>query len=141
MTLFLSKALLAKIAEHGEQAYPDEGAGFLLGHGDAERVIHDLLFAANKREISARSRRYLIDPREYMDAEMESERRGLDLVGVFHSHPDHPNAPSEYDREWAQPVFSYVITSIRAGKAGESRSWRLDDCRNEFVEEEIQITD
>lgn len=141
MTLVLSKALLSKIAAHGEQAYPEEGAGFLLGTGDAERVVKDLVYAANERELSARPRRYLIDAREYMAAELESERRGLDLVGVFHSHPDHPNAPSDYDREWAQPVFSYVITSIQAGTAGESRSWRLDGDRNRFVEEQILIKD
>jgi proteasome lid subunit RPN8/RPN11 len=141
VSLILSKALLGRIAEHGEQAYPDEGVGFLLGHGDAERVVQDLVFAANDREVAARPRRYLIDASEYMAAEMESERRGLDLVGVFHSHPDHPNAPSEYDREWAQPVFSYVITSIQAAKAAETRSWRLADDRNGFVEERIQITD
>jgi proteasome lid subunit RPN8/RPN11 len=141
MSLILSRALMGRIAQHGEQAYPDEAAGFLLGKGDTERVIQDLLFAENERELAARPRRYLIDAREYMAAEIESERRGLDLVGVFHSHPDHPNAPSEYDREWAQPAFSYVITSIEAGKAGDPRSWRLADDRNGFVEEGIQITD
>lgn len=141
MTLILSMALLGKIAAHGEQAYPEEGAGFLLGTGDSERVIRDLVFAENKRELSARPRRFLIDPQEYIAAELESERRGLDLVGVFHSHPDHPNAPSDYDREWAQPVFSYLITSIRAGTARESRSWRLDGDRSRFVEEEIEIKD
>jgi proteasome lid subunit RPN8/RPN11 len=141
MTLVLSTALLGKIAAHGEQAYPDEGAGFLLGTGQDDRVVHDLVFTANKRELPARSRRYLIDPQEYMAAEIESERLGLELVGVFHSHPDHPNAPSDYDREWAQPLFSYVITSIEAGKAGESKSWRLDDDSRQFVEERIRITD
>ena len=141
MTLILARALLDKIAAHGEQAYPAEGAGLLLGRGEADRVIHHLVFAANKREPTARARRYLIDPEDYMAAEMDSERRGLELVGVFHSHPDHPNAPSDYDREWAQPLFSYLITSIESGKAGESRSWRLDDERNHFIEEEIRITD
>jgi proteasome lid subunit RPN8/RPN11 len=141
MTLFLSMALLGKIAAHGEQAYPDEGAGFLLGKGEAERVVHELVFAANKSELPARARRYLIDPQEYLAAEMQSERRGLDLVGIFHSHPDHPNAPSDYDREWAQPLFSYVITTIDSGKAGDSRCWRLDEDRSRFVEEEIRFTD
>ena len=141
MMLFLSMALLGSIAAHGEQAYPAEGAGFLLGTDQDDRVVHDLVFAANTRELPARSRRYLIDPQEYIAAEIESEQRGLELLGVFHSHPDHPSAPSEYDREWAQPSFSYIITSIQSGKAGDSRSWRLDDDRNRFVEEEIRITD
>ena len=67
-------------------------------------------------------------------------RLGLSLLGVFHSHPDHPNQPSEFDREWAQPYFSYVITSVRSGKALESRSWRLVEDRSEFREESITLT-
>ena len=68
------------------------------------------------------------------------EALGLDIIGVFHSHPDHPDRPSEYDREWAQPFFSYVITSVQAGKAVESRSWRLAEDRTQFLEESIEVT-
>ena len=62
------------------------------------------------------------------------------LIGVFHSHPDHPNKPSEFDMEWAQPFFSYIITSVDTGKAIESKSWRLLDDRSRFEEEKIKIT-
>ena len=103
--------------------------------------MHDLVHFDNTREESARRTRYLIGPKEYLQAELEADRRGLDVVGVFHSHPDHPNSPSEFDREWAQPQFSYVITSIGAGRAQASRCWRLQDDRSSFVEEEIQITE
>jgi proteasome lid subunit RPN8/RPN11 len=72
---------------------------------------------------------------------LEAERLGLSLIGVFHSHPDHPDQPSEFDRQWAQPFFSYIITSVEAGKAVESRSWRLEEDRSQFVEEIIQITE
>jgi len=61
------------------------------------------------------------------------------LVGIFHSHPDHPAQASEFDREWAMPWFSYLITSVQDGKAGETRSWRLSDDRAGFVEEEIRM--
>ena len=88
---------------------------------------------------SARHNRYLITPEDYLKAELAAERLGLGLIGVFHSHPDHPNRPSEYDREWAQPFFSYIITSVEKGKAIESRSWRLMEDRSQFVEEKIQI--
>jgi proteasome lid subunit RPN8/RPN11 len=63
--------------------------------------------------------------------------RGVDVLGVFHSHPDHPNQPSEFDREWAMPWFSYIITSVQAGKAAGSRSWLLQEDRSKFIEEEI----
>ncbi|MFN2199439.1 MAG: M67 family metallopeptidase [Anaerolineales bacterium] len=132
--------LLERIHRHGESAYPEEGAGFLLGHGDGDRrVVTDLLTIRNAREDSARHNRYLMTPKDVLDGEIEAERRGLDIVGVFHSHPDHPNRPSEFDREWALPWYSYIITSVNAGTAVESRSWRLSDNRLVFNEEEIFI--
>ncbi len=140
MSLQISDELLGKIHAHGEQAYPEEGAGFMLGSDGAERHVTDLLPLSNAREDAARRNRYLFMPEDYLKAEMEAERLGLSLLGVFHSHPDHPNEPSEFDREWAQPYFSYIITSVRSGKALESRSWRLVEDRSEFQEEPIMVT-
>jgi proteasome lid subunit RPN8/RPN11 len=140
VTLQFSKALLAQIHAHGAEAYPQEGAGFLFGAGEKQRTVQAILSLSNAREEAARHNRYLITPADYLKAEMEAERLGLNLIGVFHSHPDHPNQPSEFDREWAQPYFSYVITSVESGKAGESRSWRLVEDRSRFEEEKIQIT-
>ena len=97
-----------------------------------------ILPLANSREDAARHNRYLITPEDYLKAELEADRLGLNLIGVFHSHPDHPNRPSEFDRDWAQPFFSYIITSVDSGKAVESRSWRLLEDRSQFVEEKIQ---
>jgi proteasome lid subunit RPN8/RPN11 len=74
-----------------------------------------------------------------MRAELAAEARQIDVIGVFHSHPDHPDRPSEYDRDWAQPRFSYLITSIESGEAVGSKSWRLADDRTRFTEEEIEI--
>lgn len=138
--LKLSKEVLDEIHVHGEQAYPEEGAGFLLGSEGEARAVQSIFPLVNSREDTARHNRYLITANDYLKAEMEAERRGLDLIGVFHSHPDHPDRPSEFDREWAQPYFSYIITSVQSGKAVESRSWRLIDDRSQFVEEKIQIT-
>lgn len=139
MSLCMPADLLAKIHAHGEQAYPEEGAGFMLGSDGDERDVIDLLPLSNAREDAARHNRYLFRPEDYLKAEVEAERLGLSLIGVFHSHPDHPNQPSEFDREWAQPYFSYVITSVRQGKALESRSWRLMEDRSEFQEETITL--
>ncbi len=140
MSLRIPDDLLARIHAHGEQAYPEEGAGFMLGSDGEERAVVDLLPLSNAREDAARRNRYLFTPDDYLKAELEAERLGLSLIGVFHSHPDHPNQPSEFDREWAQPNFSYVITSVRSGKALESRSWRLVEDRSEFEEEQITLT-
>jgi|SoiMetStandDraft_2_1073263.scaffolds.fasta_scaffold10683_3 proteasome lid subunit RPN8/RPN11 len=141
VTLRISDEVIARIHEHGEQAYPEEGAGFLLG-ADAEngkRVVTTIFPLTNSRENEARHNRFLITPEDYLKAELTADKLGLSLIGVFHSHPDHPNQPSEYDREWAQPFFSYIITSVNEGKAVESRSWRLTEDRSKFEEEKINI--
>ncbi len=140
MSLRLSNELLAEIHAHGERAYPEEGAGFMLGTDGDDRDVTALFPLSNVREEAARKNRYLFTPQDYMKAELQADRLGLSLIGVFHSHPDHPNRPSEFDREWAQPYFSYVITSVRSGKALESRSWRLVEDRSEFCEEDITLT-
>jgi proteasome lid subunit RPN8/RPN11 len=139
--LHLGDELLAQIHEHGEQAYPEEGAGFLLGtySDNGTRAVQAIFPLLNSREDEARHNRYLITPEDYLKAEVAADKLGLSLIGVFHSHPDHPNRPSEFDREWAQPFFSYLITSVQAGKAVESRSWRLIEDRSKFEEEEIKL--
>jgi proteasome lid subunit RPN8/RPN11 len=138
MTLTLSKEILDQIFAHGETSYPDEGAGFLLGYDDAsQRHVAQIFVTENAREAEARHNRYLVSPEEYLQAEIAAEMLGLSLIGVFHSHPDHPNEPSEFDREWAQPFFSYIITSVNEGKAAGLRSWRLAEDRSKFEEEEI----
>jgi proteasome lid subunit RPN8/RPN11 len=136
MMLTIPKELLDEIHAHGERAYPEEGAGFLIGSAGK---VEDILALGNSRETGARHNRFLITPEDYLQAELTADRLGLSLIGVFHSHPDHPNRPSEYDREWAQPFFSYIITSVNNGKAIESRSWRLLEDRSKFEEEIIQI--
>jgi proteasome lid subunit RPN8/RPN11 len=138
MTLVLSKEISQQIFAHGERAYPEEGAGFLLGSDAGEqRQVTQIFTTENAREDEARHNRYLVAPEDYLKAEITADRLGLSLIGVFHSHPDHPNRPSEFDREWAQPFFSYIITSVNAGKAVESRAWRLAEDRSKFEEERI----
>ena len=138
MKLIISSGILAQIHAHGEAAYPEEGAGFLLGSDEnGERYVAQIFVAENTREDEARHNRYLVSPKEYLQAEIAADVLGLSLIGVFHSHPDHPNRPSEFDREWAQPFFSYIITSVNSGKAVESKSWRLAEDRLNFEEEKI----
>lgn len=138
--LSISPEILAQIQRHGEGAYPEEGAGFLLGTQDGElRTVRHIISLDNAREDSARHNRYLITPRDMLWSENEAARLGLDVVGVFHSHPDHPNRPSEFDQEWALPWFSYLITSVHQGESTGSRSWRLSEDRQRFDEESISL--
>lgn len=134
--LKISNDLLVRIEAHLEAAYPDEGAGFLLGEAGE---VKDILTLPNAREDGARHNRFLITAEDYVKAEVKADSLTLSLIGVFHSHPDCPNVPSEYDREWAQPFFSYLITRVDNGKAVSHRSWRLTEDRSNYVEEEINI--
>ena len=138
--LEIANDLLDQIHTHLEAAHPEEGAGFLLGRADAaRRVVTAILALPNAGVDSARHNRYLLTPKDMLRAEDEAERLGLDMIGVFHSHPDCPNLPSEFDRDWAMPWFSYIITRVDVGHAVSSRSWRLSDDRAKFDEEELQI--
>ena len=136
MSLKITNELLERINKHVEAAYPGEGAGFLLGtDGD----VNEVLPLDNAREEEARHNRFLLTPEDYLKAEMKAMELGVDLIGVFHSHPDCPNVPSEYDREWAQPFFSYIISRVDKGKAVSHRSWRLREDRSKYDEEEIEV--
>lgn len=140
MRISITSALLEAINAHGERAYPEEGAGLLLGEASEEgKRVLDILTIENAREAPARHNRYLLTPQDYLHGEEMAARQGLDVLGVFHSHPDHPNMPSEFDREWAMPWFSYVITSVHTGVAAGSRSWRLSDDRAQFIEEDLLV--
>jgi len=140
MKINLPEELMDKIHAHGEETYPEEGAGLLLGREEGDyRVVVDVLPLPNGREDSARHNRYVITPLHLYEGEKQAEARGLEVIGVFHSHPDHPNRPSEFDRTWAVPWFSYIITSVQKGQAVGSRSWRLADDRQEFNEEQIVV--
>ena len=136
MSLKITNELIERINQHIEAAYPGEGAGFLLG---VEGTVSDVLPLDNAREEEARYNRFLLTPEDYLKAEMKAMEMGVDLIGVFHSHPDCPNVPSEYDREWAQPFFSYIISRVDQGKTVSHRSWRLQEDRSKYDEEEIEI--
>lgn len=138
--LTIPQAVLQKIDRHGEAAYPEEGAGLLLGEVEGEtRTVKNILPLTNSREDGSRHNRYLITAQDMLYAEQEAQRLGLDVIGVFHSHPDHPDLPSEFDREWALPWYSYLITSVQAAKAVGRRSWRLSEDRIFFDEEQLLI--
>jgi proteasome lid subunit RPN8/RPN11 len=136
----IEKEVLEQIRSHGEAAYPEEGAGLLLGSFQAgNKVITAILPLENSREESARHNRYLLSPADYLRGEEEAERLGLEVLGIFHSHPDHPDQPSDFDREWAMPWFSYIITRVDQGRATSSRSWLLAEDRSSFLEEPFQV--
>jgi proteasome lid subunit RPN8/RPN11 len=133
--LVLSAADRAKIVGHLEAGYPEEACGILLGRTQEEgAVVFEVILVSNAREES-RHNRYVIPPAEVLAAQKRARLLGGDIVGYFHSHPDHPAEPSEFDREHAWPGSSYLIVAVRQGRAEAVRSWRLTDDRERFVEE------
>ena len=120
-----------------EQHYPHEACGFFTGSdSEGTREIGDLWSVDNKSTENLR-RRFVIDPLDYMKAENKADEANTNLLGLFHSHPDHPAFPSEHDLAAAQPYFSYVIVSVKEGKLDQVRSFRLKE--GQFVEEEVII--
>jgi len=127
------------IAAHGERDYPYECCGLLLGRFDRNglKVTCETYIISNAREEAAKRNRFLITPEELLRGERYAASKQLEVVGFYHSHPDHPAAPSDYDRDHAWPVFSYLILSVRRGGATDMNSWILKPDRSAFDQEEI----
>lgn len=137
MKLIIDNEALQKMHRHAEAEYPNECCGFFYGlEGDVRRV-RVIREVENAKEGDQR-RRFEIDPLDYQKAEKYAIEHDLDLLGVYHSHPDHPAEPSEHDRNVAMPWFSYIIISVQDKEASNTRSWQLNDKR-EFEEEPIEI--
>jgi proteasome lid subunit RPN8/RPN11 len=125
------------INAEGEGAYPDECCGAILGRvGESgEKSADEIMPVLNAREEGERHHRFVIEPDDFMRVERAARGHGLDVVGFYHSHPDHPASPSDYDCEHALPFYSYVILAVGGGKAGELTSWELSADRACFIRE------
>jgi proteasome lid subunit RPN8/RPN11 len=140
--------LEARLRRHAEQAYPNECCGVLIGRltpGDEpftdRRDVTDLIEVENKREAEEQYHRFVIEPEDYLQAELTAARQGLDLLGFYHSHPEDVARPSEYDRLRALPNLSYLVVAVDQGPGGpESQaltSWELTADRGQFRPEEL----
>ena len=124
--------ILDRMKRHGEETYPHECCGFMFGSADegAQRIT-EIRKQENERTDS-RENRFVISPEQFRDAEKHARKTGLSLVGIYHSHPDSPARPSDYDRDHAWPWFSYIIVSVKSGTAGETNAWQLRDDRSGY---------
>lgn len=138
-TLRLRATLDELMKEHLRRAYPEEGCGVMLGRERSDvREVERLIPLENRRE-DARERRYLIAPEQFLAADRESRAAGLDVIGVYHSHPDHPARPSAFDLEHAWPYYSYVIVGLERGRVVAATSWRLREDRSGFEPETLEL--
>ncbi|MDR0525322.1 MAG: M67 family metallopeptidase [Spirochaetaceae bacterium] len=134
--MILSSYLKKKIEAEAQAAYPKECCGVLLGPKEGETV--KIFPITNAFEEEEKYHRFRIEAEDLMRAERQAVREGLETLGFYHSHPDHPAVPSEYDREQALPFYVYIIAEVRQNRAGDFRAWRLKEDRSEFIEEIIQ---
>lgn len=138
----ITRSVLAAIRQHLQSAYPTEGCGFLLGvrGPDGEVAVRQYRAVQNRRLAGRKARnRYLISPDDFLSAEHDATASGLQIVGVYHSHPDVAARPSSYDREHAWPWYRYLIVSVVSGAVRDERVWELTDDRRAFVEQLLQI--
>jgi proteasome lid subunit RPN8/RPN11 len=129
----LQATLDAAIRAHGREAFPHECCGAMLGR---DGVVAEAFRLPNMTEEGPR-RRFLVRPEDYRAAEQRARDTGLELLGFYHSHPDHPARPSQYDLDHAWPSFSYVIVSVMSGEDKALTSWQLKADRSAFDEEDV----
>jgi proteasome lid subunit RPN8/RPN11 len=136
----ISEQLLEIIRQHGVRDYPYECCGLMLGRFEADaKVVEETYPISNAREESAKRNRFLIEPAELMRGERYARSKELEVVGFYHSHPDSPARPSQYDLEHAWPTYSYIIVSTSEGHTGDLFSWEQEPDRSKFNPEEIRV--
>jgi proteasome lid subunit RPN8/RPN11 len=151
--LGMSSDLAQGIRRHGAETFPYECCGALLGRDSASnekvsapdeslvgtpREVLGLFPLVNRRDDSPRNR-FAVSADDVRDAEKAAREHGLEVIGWYHSHPDHPARPSDFDREHAWPWYSYVIVSVMNGEPADMTSWRLNDDRQNYSAEGIEI--
>jgi proteasome lid subunit RPN8/RPN11 len=138
--LQMPRKILDSILHEVKNAYPNECCGLLIGHtGDSQKNVVRLHPITNINESRMRDR-YEMDPKELEAADKHARGESQEIVGIYHSHPDHPSRPSAFDRERAWPVYSYLIVAVEKGVRFEAQSWVIEDWEGDFREEIITIS-
>ena len=138
----VSAALLREIYDHTEASYPHECCGVLIGTTDAAKnhTVHAFRRCKNNNKVRAADR-YDMDPLDFMRAEREFENSPWEIIGIYHSHPDHPSRASQTDTDRAVEImayaWSYIIVSVQKGKVASAQSWVLSESDNKFYEEPL----
>ncbi|HYV08506.1 MAG TPA: M67 family metallopeptidase [Thermoplasmata archaeon] len=136
MTIEIPKAVVRAIEDHARDAFPEECCGFLFGHADESRRVVEVRLAKNVAS-EDREHRYVVDPLELLHADNEARAKGLELIGIYHSHPNHPAAPSEFDRSRAASWYSYLILRIVDRQPRELTAWLFDEGTRRFEPDEV----
>ena len=139
MAIQLSEKLMDEIHQHAKLDFPQECCGVMVGLAKGDEKQITLLHRASNTHEDGHERRYLISPDELRAIDKSARANGATIIGIYHSHPNHPSIPSGYDKEWAWPWYSYIIVSVMDGIPTNTTSWVLLDDRSAFEPESITI--
>lgn len=134
----IPKAVYEEIINHAKDSYPNECCGFLIGNTLGTKKVFNVERGTNTNTERARDR-YILDPMEINLMDKQARVLGLDILGFYHSHPDHPDRPSEFDRKMGQAGYSYLIVSVKDGKETSARSWIFESDDEPFKEEAVKV--
>ena len=137
--LCINNDKLCDIKNEVKKSYPLECCGFLVGINTSEKKVVEV-FPVQNKNIERTHDRYEIDGKEFVNVDKEAAKKGLQIIGIYHSHPDHPAIPSAYDTQCAWGGYSYMIAAIEKGKKIEIRSWIYDEKKKQFEEEKINLS-
>jgi proteasome lid subunit RPN8/RPN11 len=141
ITLMLPASMARQIEQEGSRQYPNECCGIMYGRDTSHgRIVEELEAVANVFDEQEKYHRFSISPQELMVAERKASDQGRLVLGFYHSHPDHPARPSEYDRQHAWPFYSYVIVAIAKRDPTDMTSWVLDETTETFNRQDIVET-
>jgi proteasome lid subunit RPN8/RPN11 len=136
--IYLTEEHIKQIEAHGERTFPHECGGMIIGRFETDKkTVVELLPMENAMAESEQHNRVLILPKDVLRAERYARSQKLDVIGYYHSHPNHPAIPSQFDLDHALPVWTYIIVSVEDGKAVDVRAWEMENDRSKFNEEEI----
>ena len=136
--LEIEKSALDEAIAHATEAYPSECCGVLLGKWGEVRRVTKAERTGNKNDERAHDR-YEIDPADLNRIDKKARQEGLDILGIYHSHPDHPDRPSQFDRDRGQPDMSYIIVAVQGGTEVSVKSWIFEGMDDPFDEEELKV--
>ena len=136
--IYLTEEHIKQIEAHGEKTYPHECGGMIIGRFETDKkTVVELLPMENAMAEGEQHNRVLILPKDVLKAERYARSQKLDVIGYYHSHPDCPAIPSQFDLDHALPVWTYIIVSVEDKKAVDVRAWEMENDRSKFNEEEI----
>ena len=142
LSVCIEDAVLQEMTSLGESGYPEEVAGFLLGSSQANKVVvQHFVRLANAMQPEARHYSYQVSATDWQGGEATAKKLTLELVGIFHTHPDHPSLPSLFDLEFALPNFIYIIATIRQRSLTSMQAWKLCEDRSRFDSCLLQLED